>query len=44
MKNKIGMMICDLGIWILSLGPKDARDREMEREFISRWRAFRGFL
>lgn len=35
------MWLCDFGLWILSLGPKDAEDRGIERELIEIWRSFK---
>lgn len=48
MKNKFKrwaiMKLCDFGLWLLGHGPKDAEDREWEREFIRRWREAKRIL
>jgi hypothetical protein len=41
MKAKLGMLVCDFGLWILSLGPCDEEDKAMRRELIERWRGFK---
>lgn len=32
------MRLADFGLWVLSLGPKDPDDKQMERELIALWR------
>lgn len=36
----LGQSVCDFGLWILNLGPKDPIDREMYRELITHWKKF----
>lgn len=44
MKRKIkrwaGAKLCDIGLWVLNLGPKDETDRRLEKELIALWRKF----
>lgn len=42
LKAIIGQKLCDLGLWILSLGPKDMEDKQMYRELILMWKHFEG--
>jgi hypothetical protein len=41
---KTGMALCDFGLWIISLGPKDAEDRYNEKELIKNWKYFKNKL
>jgi hypothetical protein len=38
---KIGMMICDFGLWLLDQGPCDETDKFNKKELIEKWRFFK---
>jgi hypothetical protein len=40
LKAWIGMKLCELGLFILGLGPKDSEDRQYYDELIDHWRTF----
>jgi hypothetical protein len=38
---KIGMKLCDFGLFVLNQGPLDEEDRQMQRDLIDAWKNFR---
>lgn len=37
-KIRCAQALCDFGLWILGLGPKDVHDWDMYRKLIELWR------
>ena len=44
MKRKIGIALCQFGLWVLNLGPRNDEDREMARQLIGYLRKFKGVV
>jgi len=40
-KARLGMALCDFGLWVLSLGPKHPAEQQAERDLIQLWRNFK---